>query len=110
MIRSMRSIEAVRLWLIDVSVASDSLFAPAPIESFSDMCLHQSIMKNIAYHEYWKEIFLSWVEGFEFEVTVNSGVAYYYLTCEYGAYYGQPSYHSLSSKQLFHSFVPEDAS
>ncbi|KAK4274935.1 hypothetical protein QN277_018092 [Acacia crassicarpa] len=46
-------IEEVRLRLnLDVSVASDSLPAPAPIESFSDMCLHQSIMKDIAYHEY----------------------------------------------------------
>ncbi|KAI9118267.1 hypothetical protein K1719_010599 [Acacia pycnantha] len=46
-------IEEVRLRLnLDVSVASDSLPAPAPIESFSDMCLHQSIMKDIVSHEY----------------------------------------------------------
>ncbi|XP_028768863.1 ATP-dependent RNA helicase DBP2 isoform X1 [Neltuma alba] len=46
-------IEEVRLRLnLDVSVASDSLPAPAPIESFSDMCLNPSIMKDIAYHEY----------------------------------------------------------
>ncbi|KAI9083289.1 hypothetical protein K1719_034821 [Acacia pycnantha] len=46
-------IEEVRLRLnLDVYVASDSLAAPAPTESFSDMCLHQSIMKDMAYHEY----------------------------------------------------------
>ncbi|KAH8490605.1 hypothetical protein H0E87_022948 [Populus deltoides] len=37
---------------IDVSVASGSPLAPAAIESFEDMCLHQSIMKDIAHHEY----------------------------------------------------------
>ncbi|KAI9096862.1 hypothetical protein K1719_025845 [Acacia pycnantha] len=115
----------VRLRLnLDVSFASDSLPvpapAPAPIESLSDMCLHQGIMKDIAYHEYtrptsiqaqampialsgrdllgcaetgsgktavftipmiehcfWLNLqFISWVEGFEFEATVNSRVAY----------------------------------
>ncbi|CAK7323483.1 unnamed protein product [Dovyalis caffra] len=46
-------IEEIRSRLnIDVSVASGSPPAPAPIESFEDMCLHQSIMKDIAYHEY----------------------------------------------------------
>ncbi|KAI4306291.1 hypothetical protein L6164_029579 [Bauhinia variegata] len=48
-------IEEIRLRLnLDVTVALDSLPAPAPapIESFTDMCLHASIMKDIAYHEY----------------------------------------------------------
>ncbi|XP_061366786.1 ATP-dependent RNA helicase DBP2-like isoform X2 [Gastrolobium bilobum] len=46
-------IEEVRLRLnLDVTIASDSPAAPAPIESFTDMCLHPSIMKDIAYHEY----------------------------------------------------------
>ncbi|WVY94836.1 hypothetical protein V8G54_033924 [Vigna mungo] len=46
-------IEEVRSRLnLDVTVASDSPPAPAPIESFTDMCLHSSIMKDIAYHEY----------------------------------------------------------
>ncbi|KAK1272171.1 DEAD-box ATP-dependent RNA helicase 52 [Acorus gramineus] len=46
-------IEQVRLRLnVDVTVASDSPPAPAPIESFSDMGLHVSIMKDIAFHEY----------------------------------------------------------
>ncbi|KAJ4834395.1 hypothetical protein Tsubulata_007337 [Turnera subulata] len=46
-------IEEVRLRLnVEVTVASDSSPAPAPIESFEDMCLHPSIMKDIAYHEY----------------------------------------------------------
>ncbi|XP_042502472.1 DEAD-box ATP-dependent RNA helicase 20-like [Macadamia integrifolia] len=49
-------IEEVRLRLnVDVTVASDSqpaAPAPAPIESFTDMCLHPSIMKDIAFHEY----------------------------------------------------------
>ncbi|KAI4307780.1 hypothetical protein L6164_030928 [Bauhinia variegata] len=46
-------IEEVRLRLnLDVTVELDSLPAPAPIESFMDMCLHPSIMKDIAYHEY----------------------------------------------------------
>ncbi|XP_010253045.1 PREDICTED: ATP-dependent RNA helicase DBP2-like [Nelumbo nucifera] len=46
-------IEEVRLRLnVDVTVASDSPPAPAPIESFTDMCLHSSIMKDIAFHEY----------------------------------------------------------
>ncbi|KAJ7959946.1 DEAD-box ATP-dependent RNA helicase [Quillaja saponaria] len=46
-------IEEVRLRLnVDVTVAPDSLPAPAPIESFTDMCLHTSIMKDIAFHEY----------------------------------------------------------
>ncbi|KAK1283927.1 DEAD-box ATP-dependent RNA helicase 52 [Acorus calamus] len=46
-------IEQVRLRLnVDVIVTSDSPPAPAPIESFSDMGLHVSIMKDIAFHEY----------------------------------------------------------
>ncbi|XP_024635995.1 ATP-dependent RNA helicase DBP2 isoform X2 [Medicago truncatula] len=46
-------IEEVRHRLnLDVTVSSDSLAAPAPIESFNDMCLHPSIMKDIAYHDY----------------------------------------------------------
>ncbi|CAL5388328.1 unnamed protein product [Camellia sinensis] len=47
------AIEEVRLRLnVDVDVASESSPAPAPIESFTDMCLHPSIMKDIAFHEY----------------------------------------------------------
>ncbi|PIA37424.1 hypothetical protein AQUCO_03000183v1 [Aquilegia coerulea] len=46
-------IEEVRLRLnVDVNVTSGSSPAPAPIESFADMCLHSSIMKDIAFHEY----------------------------------------------------------
>ncbi|XP_021806842.1 DEAD-box ATP-dependent RNA helicase 20-like isoform X1 [Prunus avium] len=46
-------IEEVCLRLnLDVSVSPDSAPAPAPIESFADMCLHPSIMKDIAYHGY----------------------------------------------------------
>ncbi|KAF9670960.1 hypothetical protein SADUNF_Sadunf13G0123400 [Salix dunnii] len=46
-------IEEIRSRLnIEVSVASGSPPAPAAIESFEDMCLHRSIMKDIAYHEY----------------------------------------------------------
>ncbi|KAK2386540.1 DEAD-box ATP-dependent RNA helicase [Trifolium repens] len=46
-------IEEVRLRLnLDVTVSSDSPAAPGPIESFNDMCLNPSIMKDIAYHEY----------------------------------------------------------
>ncbi|KAM0003474.1 putative RNA helicase [Helianthus debilis subsp. tardiflorus] len=46
-------IEEVRLRLnVDVAVTSDSPPAPAPIESFTDMCLDSSIMKDIAIHEY----------------------------------------------------------
>lgn len=37
---------------VDVGVVSGSSLAPAPIESFEDMCLHSSIMKDIAFHEY----------------------------------------------------------
>ncbi|KDP45713.1 hypothetical protein JCGZ_17320 [Jatropha curcas] len=49
-----QQIEDVRTRLnVEVNVASeDSLPAPAPIESFEDMCLHPSIMKDIAYHGY----------------------------------------------------------
>lgn len=35
-----------------VNAVSGSPFTPAPIESFEDMCLHSSIMKDIAFHEY----------------------------------------------------------
>ncbi|XP_027334905.1 ATP-dependent RNA helicase DBP2-like isoform X2 [Abrus precatorius] len=46
-------IEEVRSRLnLDVTVVTDSPPAPAPIESFTDMCLDPSIMKDIAYHEY----------------------------------------------------------
>ncbi|KAM1899993.1 hypothetical protein ACFX14_028984 [Malus domestica] len=46
-------IEEVCLRLnLDVSVSSDSAPAPAPIESFTDMCLHPSIMKDIDNHGY----------------------------------------------------------
>ncbi|KAL3517951.1 hypothetical protein ACH5RR_020540 [Cinchona calisaya] len=46
-------IDEVRLRLnVDVIVAPDSSPAPAPIESFTDMCLHSSIMKDISYHGY----------------------------------------------------------
>ncbi|CAJ1960613.1 unnamed protein product [Sphenostylis stenocarpa] len=50
---TLEQIEEVRSRLnLDVTVAFDSPPAPAPIESFTDMCLHPSIMKDIAYHEY----------------------------------------------------------
>ncbi|XP_038980829.1 DEAD-box ATP-dependent RNA helicase 20-like [Phoenix dactylifera] len=50
---SPEQIEEVRLRLnVDVTVSPDSLPAAAPIESFNDMCLHSSIMKDIAFHEY----------------------------------------------------------
>ncbi|XP_009374389.2 DEAD-box ATP-dependent RNA helicase 20 isoform X1 [Pyrus x bretschneideri] len=46
-------IEEVCLRLnLDVSVSPDSTSAPAPIESFTDMCLHPSIMKDIDNHGY----------------------------------------------------------
>ncbi|KAA8550450.1 hypothetical protein F0562_002134 [Nyssa sinensis] len=46
-------IQEVRLRLnVEVTDDSDSSPAPAPIESFMDMCLHSSIMKDIAFHEY----------------------------------------------------------
>ncbi|PON72851.1 ATP-dependent RNA helicase DBP [Parasponia andersonii] len=46
-------IEDIRLRLnVDVTSAPDSELPPAPIESFEDMCLHTSIMKDIAFHEY----------------------------------------------------------
>ncbi|XP_057987519.1 ATP-dependent RNA helicase DBP2 isoform X2 [Hevea brasiliensis] len=48
-----QQIEDVRLRLnVEVTVASDSPPAPAPIESFEDMLLHPSIMKDITYHGY----------------------------------------------------------
>ncbi|KAF6143032.1 hypothetical protein GIB67_041100 [Kingdonia uniflora] len=46
-------IEEVRMRLnIDVTVSGESSPAPAPIESFTDMCLDTSIMKDIGFHEY----------------------------------------------------------
>ncbi|KAB1225665.1 ATP-dependent RNA helicase DBP2 [Morella rubra] len=48
-------IEDVRERLnVDVTVALDSspAPAPAPVESFTDMCLHPSLMKDIVFHEY----------------------------------------------------------
>ncbi|KAI9198161.1 hypothetical protein LWI28_011166 [Acer negundo] len=46
-------IEEVRSRLnVDVTVASDSPPAHAPVESFMDMRLHVSIMKDIEFHEY----------------------------------------------------------
>lgn len=45
--------EEVRLRLnVDVTAAPDSAPIPAPIESFTDMCLHESIMKDIEFHKY----------------------------------------------------------
>ncbi|GFZ13402.1 P-loop containing nucleoside triphosphate hydrolases superfamily protein [Actinidia rufa] len=50
---SPEQIQEIRLRLnVDVTVASESFLAPAPIESFTDMCLHSCIMKDIAFHEY----------------------------------------------------------
>lgn len=50
---SPEQIEEVRQRLnVDVTVTSDSTRAPAPVESFGDMCLQSSIMKDIAFHEY----------------------------------------------------------
>ncbi|CAM6125535.1 unnamed protein product [Calypogeia fissa] len=37
---------------VDVEITPGTGVAPAPIESFEDMCLHTSIMKDIAFHEY----------------------------------------------------------
>ncbi|TXG46847.1 hypothetical protein EZV62_026141 [Acer yangbiense] len=46
-------IEEVRSRLnVDVTVASDSPPAHAPVESFMDMRLHVSIMKDIEFHDY----------------------------------------------------------
>ncbi|KAI3941505.1 hypothetical protein MKW92_037909 [Papaver armeniacum] len=51
--RHNQDIEEVRLRLnLDVTAARYSAPAPAPIESFTDLCLHESIMKDIAFHEY----------------------------------------------------------
>lgn len=44
-------IEEVRARL-NVDVASGTPPASAPVESFEDMCLHVSIMKDIVFHEY----------------------------------------------------------
>ncbi|KAK6163867.1 hypothetical protein DH2020_000731 [Rehmannia glutinosa] len=46
-------VQEVRLRLnVDATVPPDSQLAPAPIESFTDMNLHASIMKDIAFHGY----------------------------------------------------------
>eukprot|EP01018_Ginkgo_biloba_P004560 Gb_40721 [translate_table: standard] len=46
-------IEEVRARLnVDVEITPGTPPAPAPVESFEDMCLHPSIMKDIAFHEY----------------------------------------------------------
>ncbi|KAH7834319.1 hypothetical protein Vadar_014864 [Vaccinium darrowii] len=49
----LKQTQEVRLWLnVDVAVPSESSPAPPQIESFTDMCLHSSIMKDIAFHDY----------------------------------------------------------
>ncbi|GER49578.1 dead box ATP-dependent RNA helicase [Striga asiatica] len=46
-------VQEVRLRLnVDATVPPDSQTAPAPIESFTDMNLHASIMNDIAFHGY----------------------------------------------------------
>ncbi|CAN6469447.1 unnamed protein product [Victoria cruziana] len=46
-------IEDVRLRLnVDVMIPQDTAPAPTPIESFTDMCLNPSIMKDVAFHDY----------------------------------------------------------
>uniref|UniRef100_A0A0C9RXP6 RNA helicase n=1 Tax=Wollemia nobilis TaxID=56998 RepID=A0A0C9RXP6_9CONI len=46
-------IEEVRARLnVDVQITPGTSPAPAPVESFEDMCLHPSIMKDIVFHEY----------------------------------------------------------
>ncbi|KAL3653191.1 hypothetical protein CASFOL_002872 [Castilleja foliolosa] len=46
-------VQEVRMRLnVDATVPPDSQQAPAPIESFTDMSLHESIMKDIAFHGY----------------------------------------------------------
>ncbi|KAJ7547940.1 hypothetical protein O6H91_08G110700 [Diphasiastrum complanatum] len=37
---------------VDVEITPGTGLAPAPIESFEDMCLHSNIMKDIAFHAY----------------------------------------------------------
>lgn len=37
---------------VDVEITPDTEPAPAPIESFEDMCLHLSIMKDVIFHNY----------------------------------------------------------
>ncbi|XP_058219249.1 ATP-dependent RNA helicase DBP2-like [Rhododendron vialii] len=45
--------QEVRLRLnVEVAVPSESTPVPPPIESFTDMCLHSSIMKDMAFHKY----------------------------------------------------------
>ncbi|KAI3890349.1 hypothetical protein MKW92_035299 [Papaver armeniacum] len=50
-IRHNQDVSSLRLNL-DVTAAPDSAPAPAPIESFKYMCLHESIMKDIVFHKY----------------------------------------------------------
>eukprot|EP00249_Psilotum_nudum_P014431 c24818_g1_i1 orf=232-2025(+) len=38
---------------VDVEITAGTAVAPAPVESFEDMCLHPSIMKGITLHEYF---------------------------------------------------------
>eukprot|EP00252_Welwitschia_mirabilis_P024891 TRINITY_DN7583_c0_g1_i1.p1 TRINITY_DN7583_c0_g1~~TRINITY_DN7583_c0_g1_i1.p1 ORF type:complete len:589 (-),score=140.01 TRINITY_DN7583_c0_g1_i1:180-1946(-) len=46
-------VEEVRARLnVDVQTPPGTLAAPAPVESFEDMCLHSSIMRDITFHEY----------------------------------------------------------
>lgn len=37
---------------VDVEITEGTALALAPVETFEDMCLHPSIMKDIAFHEY----------------------------------------------------------
>lgn len=37
---------------VDVEITAGTALALAPVETFEDMCLHPSIMKDIAFHEY----------------------------------------------------------
>lgn len=37
---------------VDVEITVGTPPAPAPVETFEDMCLHESIMKDIAFHQY----------------------------------------------------------
>ncbi|RZC59912.1 hypothetical protein C5167_007207 [Papaver somniferum] len=51
--RHRQETEKARLRLnVNVTAALDSAPAPAPIESFTNMCLHESIMKDISFHKY----------------------------------------------------------
>ncbi|MCO5560877.1 hypothetical protein L7F22_014497 [Adiantum nelumboides] len=37
---------------VDVEITAGTPPAPAPVETFEDMCLHENIMKDIAFHQY----------------------------------------------------------